>query len=79
MHEYTHCIQSYSPRVIPSWMVFLDAMSYVKYGYTAATLNDYSGLKLTCKKSELKYNAQGQQFCPVTRGEQVTDDLGMSL
>jgi hypothetical protein len=65
-----------SPKVIPGWMIFLDAMSYVKYGYTAATVNDYTGLVLTCTKAELKYNAKGEQFCPVTRGEQVLNDLG---
>jgi len=53
-------------RTFPQWH-FADALSYIKYAFVGVAINELSGLKLTCTKSQL--NALGK--CPTTRGEQL--------
>jgi hypothetical protein len=67
-----------SPKNLPAYFSWLDAVSYVKYAYIGAALNENAGLVLRCTPKELKFNAQGQSICPVTSGAQVMADLGMS-
>eukprot|EP00953_Heterococcus_sp_UTEX-ZZ885_P004665 3011-Heterococcus_DN1.PRE.4 len=65
-----------SPKNLPAYFAWLDAVSYVKYAYIGAALNENDGLVLTCTKTELKFNSKGESICPVTSGAQVMADLG---
>jgi ATP-binding cassette subfamily G (WHITE) protein 2 len=55
------------------YYVFLDAISYVKYTYVGISLNELSGLQLTCTATQL--NADGN--CPITSGSQTIATLGL--
>ena len=68
-----------SPKNLPAYFSWLDAVSYVKYAYIGAALNENAGLELRCTQKELKFNSKGQPTCPVTHGSQVMADLGMQL
>jgi ABC-type multidrug transport system permease subunit len=57
---------------IPIYLIWLQAISYYKYGFQAAVVNEFTGLTLTCDPSELVNN-----FCPVTSGDQVIVALSM--
>jgi ATP-binding cassette subfamily G (WHITE) protein 2 len=37
-----------SPANLPSYFVWLDALSYVKYAYVAVSLNEQTGLQIEC-------------------------------
>ena len=60
------------PSQLPHYFVWLDALSYVKYTYTGITLNELQGLTLECLPSELQ-----DGVCPITKGEQVIESLGL--
>jgi len=62
-----------SPKNLPPYFAWLDALSYVKYAYTAISLNELNGLTLTCKPGEEK---DGK--CPITSGQQTIDQLGLN-
>mmetsp|Transcript_2878 Transcript_2878/g.7606 ORF Transcript_2878/g.7606 Transcript_2878/m.7606 type:complete len:228 (+) Transcript_2878:69-752(+) len=64
-----------SPKQLPKYFSFIDAVSYVKYVYTAIGLNELDGLKLVCTPSELD-PIDGS--CPVTSGQQTIDKLGLN-
>lgn len=59
-----------SPANIPKYFVWLDAISYVKYTYTGISLNELTGLQLTCEN--LAHNA----VC-ITSGEETIQRLGL--
>lgn len=40
-----------SPANLPSYFVWLDALSYVKYAYVAVSLNEQEGLQIECPDS----------------------------
>jgi len=61
-----------SPANLPGYFVWLDVLSYVKYCYVGISLNELTGLKLTCLDSELK-----DGVCPITSGEQTIELLGL--
>uniref|UniRef100_A0A7I4AWE4 ABC transporter domain-containing protein n=1 Tax=Physcomitrium patens TaxID=3218 RepID=A0A7I4AWE4_PHYPA len=61
-----------SPKNLPDYFVWLDAFSYVKYTYTAISLNELHGLKIRCSPSEYVAGA-----CPITSGEQTIKSLGL--
>jgi ATP-binding cassette subfamily G (WHITE) protein 2 len=63
-----------SPANLPSYFVWLDALSYVKYTYIGISLNELTGLVLTC--TEAQAAAAGGK-CPVATGEQTIQQLGM--
>eukprot|EP00953_Heterococcus_sp_UTEX-ZZ885_P028758 15330-Heterococcus_DN1.PRE.2 len=65
-----------SPKNLPAYFAWLDAVSYVKYAYIGAALNENAGLVLRCTAKELKFNSKGESICPVTSGAQVMADLG---
>lgn len=52
------------------WYFFSD-VNYVKYIYFGIALNEYTGLDLTCRTSELNAG-----LCPVTHGEQILHQYG---
>jgi ATP-binding cassette, subfamily G (WHITE), member 2 len=66
-----------SPKNLPAYFAWLDAVSYVKYAYIGAALNENAGLVLRCTAKELRFNSKGESICPVTSGAQVMADLGM--
>lgn len=62
-----------SPANLPHYFSWLDALSYAKYTYVGISLNELSGLVLTCTPAQR--NAQGQ--CPIAKGEQTIAALGL--
>eukprot|EP01004_Peranema_trichophorum_P007263 NODE_6044_length_933_cov_45.596296_g5455_i0.p1 GENE.NODE_6044_length_933_cov_45.596296_g5455_i0~~NODE_6044_length_933_cov_45.596296_g5455_i0.p1 ORF type:complete len:190 (-),score=30.59 NODE_6044_length_933_cov_45.596296_g5455_i0:362-901(-) len=62
------------PSQLPTYYVWLDALSYLKYSYVALGLNENTGLTLYCTPSEL--NAKG--VCPTTSGQQTIESLGLN-
>jgi len=61
-----------APALLPKYFVWLDALSYAKYTYVGISLNELSGLKLTCLPSQLK---DGK--CPIPDGETTMRTLGL--
>eukprot|EP00762_Andalucia_godoyi_P006405 ANDGO_02927.mRNA.1 ABC transporter G family member 22 len=61
-----------SPKALPSYFSWLDALSYVKYTYVGISLNELTGLKLNCQPSELKNGV-----CPIPNGQTTIDSLGL--
>ena len=53
-----------SPKNLPVYFKWLDALSYVKYAYVGVSLNELSGLTLTCTDSQLV-----KGVCPITSGD----------
>eukprot|EP00198_Chlamydomonas_reinhardtii_P001132 XP_001690467.1 predicted protein [Chlamydomonas reinhardtii] len=62
-----------SPRNLPTYFSWLDALTYVKYTYVGISLNELDGLALTCTPAQL--DAAGR--CPITSGQQTIDALGL--
>lgn len=62
-----------SPANLPAYFSWLDALSYVKYTYTALSLNELSGLVLTCTEAE---TASGK--C-ITNGETIIKNNGFDF
>lgn len=61
-----------SPKSLPKYFAWLDALSYVKYTYTAISLNELRHLKIRCTDSEYVGGV-----CPITSGEQTITSLGL--
>ena len=71
-----------SPKNLPKYFSWLDALSYVKYAYIAISLNELDGLELHCNPGEFKsrlVNGVSQQYCPTTTGQQTIDSLGLDF
>ncbi|GAB4814284.1 hypothetical protein N2152v2_001330 [Parachlorella kessleri] len=60
-----------APAMDNAWAVWLDAISYVRYCYIGISLNELTGLELTCTANDV---AKGT--C-VTSGQQTIDKLGL--
>ena len=60
-----------APSRLPKYFVWLDALSYIKYVYVGLSLNELSGLKLTCTANE---TLSGK--C-IENGEYNIKDLGL--
>jgi len=58
---------------IPSFIRWLQYISYMKYGFDAIVQNEYFGLTLTCTAEQL---VDGR--CPITNGSQVVDNLSLA-
>eukprot|EP00475_Leptophrys_vorax_P023598 TRINITY_DN3229_c0_g1_i3.p1 TRINITY_DN3229_c0_g1~~TRINITY_DN3229_c0_g1_i3.p1 ORF type:complete len:687 (+),score=141.68 TRINITY_DN3229_c0_g1_i3:16-2076(+) len=56
---------------IPKFFIWLEYISFMRYGYSAIMTNEFTGLTLYCTSSEYATNSQGQLECPITSGEQV--------
>lgn len=63
-----------SPKNLPRYFAWLDALSYVKYCYVGISLNELHGLELTCSPGDLKNG-----ICPTTTGQQTIDQLGLDF
>eukprot|EP01113_Clastostelium_recurvatum_P040178 TRINITY_DN6221_c1_g2_i1.p1 TRINITY_DN6221_c1_g2~~TRINITY_DN6221_c1_g2_i1.p1 ORF type:complete len:672 (-),score=98.76 TRINITY_DN6221_c1_g2_i1:16-2031(-) len=63
-----------SPKNLPSYFSWLDALSYAKYSYVGIALNELQGLVIHCTQAQL--DAAGGK-CPITRGEQTIASLGL--
>jgi len=50
---------------VPVWLSWLEVLSFIRYGYRAAARDEFTGLKLYCKPSELVGG-----ICPYTTGEE---------
>jgi len=61
-----------SPKNLPIYFIWLDALSFVKYSYIGISLNELHGLVFSCTDDELTSGT-----CTVTSGQDVIDDLGM--
>jgi len=69
-----------SPRNLPIYFSWLDALSYVKYAYVAISLNELSGLRLHCTDAERRPGVDGAPGeCPISTGEQTIDQLGLDF
>lgn len=67
-----------APTNLPSYFIWLDALSYIKYSYIGISLNELKGLELSCVESELKSAAAGgAKFCPIPDGQTTIDALGL--
>jgi ATP-binding cassette subfamily G (WHITE) protein 2 len=68
-----------SPKALPTYFSWLDALSYVKYAYIGVSLNELHGLNLqpnsTCTAAQLAAQSTG---C-VTSGQYTIDSLGLSI
>lgn len=60
-----------SPKQLPNYFSWLDALSYVKYTYVAISLNELSGLTYTCTAAQVAANS-----C-VQYGHNTVDTLGL--
>jgi ATP-binding cassette subfamily G (WHITE) protein 2 len=63
-----------SPKNLPNYFTWLDALSYVKYSYVGIALNELTGLSLYCANGQL---VDGK--CPVTNGSQVIQTNGFDM
>lgn len=63
-----------SPKNLPPYFYWLDALSYVKYTYVGISLNELTGLELTCTPSQL--TAKGT--CPIPNGDFTINALGLN-
>jgi ATP-binding cassette subfamily G (WHITE) protein 2 len=61
-----------SPKSLPKYFAWLDALSYVKYTYTAISLNELRNLTIRCTTSQYV-----DGVCPITTGEQTIVSLGL--
>lgn len=61
-----------APSSLPQYFVWLDALSYVKYTYTAISLNELHGLTIRCDAKEYVNGV-----CPITSGQQTIKSLGL--
>lgn len=66
------------PVKLPTYFNWLDALSYVKYTYMGISLNELSDLELYCKPNEYRMD-NGIQTCPITKGQQTIDALGLDM
>lgn len=57
-----------SPAILPMYYSWIDALSFVKYGYVGASLVELQGLEYTCDNTTAT--------C-VETGDQVIDALGL--
>ena len=62
-----------APSRLPKYFAWLDAMSYVKYTYIGASLNELTDLKLTCTPEDRAVSS-----C-IDNGEMTIRDLGLNL
>ncbi len=60
-----------APSRLPKYFAWLDALSYVKYTYVGASLNELQGLKLTCT------NADREKLSCIENGEIIINELGL--
>ena len=60
-----------APSRLPKYFVWLEALSYVKYTYVGASLNELQGLKLTCTN-----NDRDRMSC-IENGETILRELGL--
>ncbi|KAM9981256.1 hypothetical protein ACTFIY_003555 [Dictyostelium cf. discoideum] len=74
---------------IPGWWIWLYWISPIHYGFEGLLLNEHSGLDYHCSPDELMpppflptFNTsfpvgfEGNQVCPITKGEQILDSIG---
>ena len=59
---------------IPSFIAWLQWLSFGKYAFESLVQNEYSGLTLTCTDDQLV----GNGICPFTTGEEVIEFLNIS-
>ena len=59
-----------APSRLPKYFSWLDALSYVKYTYVGASLNELQGLKLTCT------NTDREKLSCIENGETIIQELG---
>ncbi len=59
-----------APSRLPKYFSWLDALSYVKYTYVGASLNELQGLKLTCT------NSDREKLSCIENGETIIHELG---
>lgn len=60
-----------APSRLPKYLAWLDALSYVKYTYVGASLNELEGLKLTCT------NRHPDDVLCTRNGEAIIKELGL--
>ena len=60
-----------SPSRLPKYFAWLDALSYVKYTYIGASLNELQGLKLTCT------NSDREKLSCIENGQAIIRELGL--
>eukprot|EP00300_Choanocystis_sp_HF-7_P015218 c18976_g1_i1.p1 GENE.c18976_g1_i1~~c18976_g1_i1.p1 ORF type:complete len:664 (+),score=172.76 c18976_g1_i1:90-2081(+) len=60
-----------TPANLPTYFVWLDALSFIKYSFTGVSLNEWGGLKLTCKPGQLR-----DGVCPMTNGDKYIEREG---
>eukprot|EP00762_Andalucia_godoyi_P008164 ANDGO_07428.mRNA.1 ABC transporter G family member ARB_01379 len=56
---------------VPVYFLPFQMISYIKWGFEGLSINEFEGLSLHCKSSQVVNG----QFCPVTSGKQVLDSL----
>lgn len=60
-----------APSRLPTYFAWLDALSYVKYTYIGASLNELTNLTLTCTSEDRK------QLSCIENGEIIIKQLGL--
>jgi ABC-type multidrug transport system ATPase subunit len=52
----------------PPWFIWIEHLSFLKYGFRMAFNNEFEGAKFECKESEFQ-NLLGTKICPTTTGD----------
>ncbi|CAN0065738.1 unnamed protein product, partial [Phaeothamnion confervicola] len=65
-----------SPKDLPGYFSWLDALSYVKYSFVALSLNEERGLEYTCTAAQ-EITVNGVTRCPIETGDDVLVSKGM--
>lgn len=61
---------------IPVFLRWISYVSFVRYGFQALSINEYTGLSLTCSSEELRMAPGG--VCPITTGQQALTAFEMN-
>jgi len=60
---------------IPSFISWIKYISFVNYAFSAAVQIEFGGLEIVCEDDQYTTASDGTRSCPITRGEQVIEEL----
>ena len=60
---------------LPNWLSWIQYISFFKYAFRAAVINEFTDLKFTCTESERIQTVDGYT-CRINNGEEVITELG---
>eukprot|EP01116_Phalansterium_solitarium_P025396 TRINITY_DN9690_c0_g1_i2.p1 TRINITY_DN9690_c0_g1~~TRINITY_DN9690_c0_g1_i2.p1 ORF type:complete len:775 (-),score=298.36 TRINITY_DN9690_c0_g1_i2:371-2695(-) len=63
---------------VPKWLIWLEYLSFMRYGFRAAIIGVMQDNTFYCRNSEMRMLPTGQWICPITDGQQVLDGLSIN-